>query len=85
MNRTDRLVAMVLYLQGRRVVRAEDISAHFEVSLRTVYRDVAALGEAGVPISGKPAWATPSSKAIICLPCFSPPRKPRRSLSGAKW
>ncbi len=53
MNRTDRLVAMVLYFQGRRLVRAEDIAAHFEVSLRTVYRDVAALGEAGVPISGE--------------------------------
>jgi len=54
MNRTDRLVAMVMRLQGRRVVRAEDMAAHFEVSVRTVYRDVAALGEAGVPIVGEP-------------------------------
>lgn len=53
MNRTDRLVAMVLFLQGRRLVRAEDLATHFEVSLRTVYRDVAALGEAGVPICGE--------------------------------
>jgi predicted DNA-binding transcriptional regulator YafY len=43
MNRVDRL-------QGRRVVRAEDLAAHFEISLRTVYRDIAALGEAGIPI-----------------------------------
>lgn len=50
MNRIDRLVAIVLFLQGRRVCRAEDIAAHFETSLRTVYRDIAALGEAGVPI-----------------------------------
>ncbi|HEU5078044.1 MAG TPA: YafY family protein [Opitutaceae bacterium] len=54
MNRTDRLVAMVMYLQGRRVVRAEDMAAHFEVSLRTIYRDIAALGESGVPIIGEP-------------------------------
>jgi predicted DNA-binding transcriptional regulator YafY len=50
MNRVDRLMAMVLHLQSRRVVRAEDIAAHFELSVRTVYRDIAALGEAGIPI-----------------------------------
>ncbi|MCI0534584.1 MAG: YafY family transcriptional regulator [Verrucomicrobiales bacterium] len=50
MNRVDRLMAIVLQLQSRRVVRAEDISARFEISVRTVYRDIAALGEAGVPI-----------------------------------
>lgn len=50
MNRLDRLMAMVLRLQGRRVVRAEDLAAHFEISVRTVYRDIASLGEAGVPI-----------------------------------
>lgn len=53
MNRTDRLVAMVLFLQGRRVARAENLAAHFEVTPRTIYRDIAALGEAGVPISGE--------------------------------
>jgi predicted DNA-binding transcriptional regulator YafY len=53
MNRTDRLVAMVMYLQGRRLVRAEDMAAHFEVSVRTIYRDISALGEAGVPIAGE--------------------------------
>jgi predicted DNA-binding transcriptional regulator YafY len=53
MNRTDRLVAMVMHLQGRRLVRAEDMAAHFEVSVRTIYRDIAALAEAGVPITGE--------------------------------
>ena len=53
MNRTDRLVAMVMHLQGRRVVRAEELARRFEISLRTVYRDIAALGEAGVPIVGE--------------------------------
>ncbi|MBC8010315.1 MAG: HTH domain-containing protein, partial [Burkholderiales bacterium] len=53
MNRTDRLVAIVLHLQGRRVVRAEDLAGRFAVSLRTIYRDMAALGEGGVPIAGE--------------------------------
>lgn len=44
---------MVLHLQGRRVVRAEELARHFEVNIRTIYRDIAALGEAGVPISGE--------------------------------
>jgi predicted DNA-binding transcriptional regulator YafY len=53
MNRTDRLVGMVMFLQGRRVVKAEDLARHFGVTVRTIYRDVAALGEAGVPIVGE--------------------------------
>jgi predicted DNA-binding transcriptional regulator YafY len=53
MNRTDRLVAMVMHLQGRRVVRAEELAEHFEISVRTVYRDIAALAESGVPICGE--------------------------------
>jgi predicted DNA-binding transcriptional regulator YafY len=53
MNRTDRLMAMVLFLQGRRVVRASDLAAHFEITERTVYRDICALAEAGVPIVGE--------------------------------
>lgn len=43
-------MAMVVYLQGRRLSRAEDIATHFEISVRTTYRDLAALGEAGIPI-----------------------------------
>src|SRR5687768_8048088 len=53
MNRVDRLMAMVVQLQGRRLVRAEELARHFEISLRTVYRDIAALGEAGIPIVGE--------------------------------
>jgi predicted DNA-binding transcriptional regulator YafY len=53
MNRTDRLVAIVMYMQGRRVVRAEELARHFEVTVRTIYRDISALGEAGVPVTGE--------------------------------
>lgn len=50
MNRVDRLLALILFLQSRRVVTAEQVAEHFKLSVRTIYRDLAALGQAGVPI-----------------------------------
>ncbi|WP_429843664.1 helix-turn-helix transcriptional regulator [Brevibacillus sp. FIR094] len=54
MNKTDRLLAIVLELQRKGTLRAEDLSATFETSVRTIYRDMQALSEAGVPIVGAP-------------------------------
>jgi len=53
MNRIDRISAILIQLQTRRVVKASDIAARFDISLRTVYRDVKSLEEAGVPIIGE--------------------------------
>ncbi|KAB8145709.1 YafY family transcriptional regulator [Chloroflexia bacterium SDU3-3] len=54
MNRTDRLLAIVLELQARGQRRAQDLAAAFAVSKRTIYRDVLALCEAGVPVVSEP-------------------------------
>ncbi|MBB6637504.1 helix-turn-helix transcriptional regulator [Cohnella thailandensis] len=54
MNKTERQLAVTLELQRNKVVRAEDLAAHFETSVRTIYRDIQALSEAGVPIIGAP-------------------------------
>ena len=54
MNRTDRLLAIVLELQGSGWRRAEDLADTFETSRRTIYRDMLALGEAGVPVVSIP-------------------------------
>ncbi|MBX0327498.1 YafY family transcriptional regulator [Oscillochloris sp. ZM17-4] len=54
MNRTDRLLAIVLELQAHGARRAEDLAGTFEVSRRTIYRDVQALCEAGVPVVAEP-------------------------------
>jgi len=53
MNRIDRLTAILIHLQTKRVVKAEEIADRFGMSLRTVYRDVKALMEAGVPIGSE--------------------------------
>lgn len=54
MNRTDRLLAIVLELQARGKRRATDLAETFAVSKRTIYRDVQALCEAGVPVVAEP-------------------------------
>ena len=50
MNRIDRLTAILLLLQtGKR--SAAEIALHFEVSRRTIQRDIDALCEMGIPIA----------------------------------
>jgi predicted DNA-binding transcriptional regulator YafY len=53
-NRIDRLFAITTRLQARGRVRAVDLARIFEVSTRTIYRDIAALSESGVPIVSLP-------------------------------
>jgi predicted DNA-binding transcriptional regulator YafY len=53
MNRLDRITAILIQLQSKKVVKAQEIADRFDISLRTVYRDVASLEEAGVPIIGE--------------------------------
>ncbi|NOS54749.1 MAG: YafY family transcriptional regulator [Cyclobacteriaceae bacterium] len=53
MNRLDRLTAILIQLQSKKIVKAEEIADRFEISLRTVYRDVKSLMEAGVPIGSQ--------------------------------
>lgn len=53
MNRIDRISAILIQLQSRRVVKAGDIADRFNISLRTVYRDIKTLEEAGIPLIGE--------------------------------
>jgi predicted DNA-binding transcriptional regulator YafY len=53
MRRAERLFRLVNELRARGVSRAEDLAAYFEISVRTVYRDVAHLQASGLPIEGE--------------------------------
>ena len=53
MNRLDRVTAILIQLQSKRVVKAKEIADRFSISLRTVYRDIKTLEEAGIPLSGE--------------------------------
>lgn len=68
MNRTDRLLAIVLELQGKGRQRAEDLAATFETSKRTIYRDIQALGEAGVPLISIPGQGYSLMKGYFLPP-----------------
>ncbi len=53
MNRIDRLTAILIQLQSKKVVKAQEIAKRFDISLRTVYRDLKALEQAGVPLGAE--------------------------------
>ena len=54
MNRVDRLMGYLLLFQSRGLMRAQDFAEQFEISERTVYRDIQSLSEVGVPIVAMP-------------------------------
>lgn len=51
MNRIDRLFGILTLLQSKKYVTAEAIAEKFAISVRTVYRDIKALVEQGIPVS----------------------------------
>jgi predicted DNA-binding transcriptional regulator YafY len=50
LKRFDRIVALMIQLQSKRIVTAQQLADRFDVSLRTIYRDVRTLEKCGVPI-----------------------------------
>ncbi len=54
MNRIDRLFGILTLLQSKKYVTTEKIACKFDMSIRTVYRDIKALGESGIPVNFEP-------------------------------
>lgn len=51
--RADRLLSLMLLLQARGRMTAQELAEKLEVSERTVYRDLSALGMAGIPVTAE--------------------------------
>ena len=54
MNKFDRVISTLVLLQTKKIITAEIISERFGTSLRTVYRDINTLKNAGIPIISDP-------------------------------
>ncbi len=67
MRRAERLFRLVALMRNNGLTRAEDLSKKLEVSVRTVYRDVAHLQGSGIPIEGE------AGLGYILLPGFDLP------------
>lgn len=53
MRRTDRLFDLIQILRDGRLHRASEIAARLEVSVRTIWRDMATLMASGLPVEGE--------------------------------
>ena len=54
MNRIDRLFGILTLLQSKKYLSGEKIAEKFNISVRSVYRDIKALNEQGIPVSFEP-------------------------------
>jgi predicted DNA-binding transcriptional regulator YafY len=54
MNRIDRLMGIITQMQVKKHLTVPQIATHFCISERTVFRDLKAIGELGIPIFFEP-------------------------------
>ncbi len=77
--KVDRLVSIIMILLDKKRIGAQELADMFEVSPRTIYRDIEAINMAGIPVRGHPGWAAAlkscritSDKKVFRLPSFPP-------------
>lgn len=85
MNRTDRLLAIVLELQQHTTCRAEDLAEKFETCKRTIYRDMQALSESGVPILAIPGQGYSLMEGYFLPPVHFAPEEAITLLLGSEY
>jgi predicted DNA-binding transcriptional regulator YafY len=84
MNRFDRVSAILIHLQTKQIVTAEEIARRFDVSTRTVYRDIRALEAAGVPIGAEPGRGFFLVDGFHLPPVMFTPEEARALLTAEK-
>lgn len=84
MNRIDRLFGILLSLQNQSPIRAQDLADKFEISKRTVYRDIVALSEMGVPVVSLPGEGYELMPGFYLPPLIFTPAEASALVLGAK-
>jgi len=84
MNRIDRLFAILLMLQTRKWIRARDFANKFEITERTVYRDMSALLQMGVPIISQAGEGYSLLEGYYLPPLVFTPSEARAIFLGLK-
>ena len=84
MNRTDRLFAITILLQTKKRVMAKDLAQILEVSERTIYRDMAALNESGIPIVLLPGEGYELVEGFVLPPVQFTPAEARAIFLSAR-
>lgn len=86
MAKTERLLALVQALRRhRRPVTAETLSQELEVSVRTVYRDIAALAANRVPVRGEAGIGYVLDPGYDLPPMMFTPDEVEAILVGLRW
>ncbi len=49
--RADRLLSIILILTKKAIVTGQELAEHFDVSVRTIYRDIDKISQAGIPVA----------------------------------
>jgi len=84
MNRIDRLFAILLKLQSAPRVTSQELARAFEVSQRTIYRDIAALSEMGVPVVALPGEGYTLMEGFYLPPLVFTPDEAAALFLGAR-
>ncbi|PLT47989.1 Transcriptional regulator, DeoR family [Paenibacillus pasadenensis] len=85
MNKTERMLAIVIELQRKGILRAEDLAGRFETSVRTIYRDMQALSEMGVPVAGATGVGYSLMEGYFLPPVSFTPEEAMALLVGADF
>ena len=86
MRRADRLFRVIQILRrSRRPVTAASIAIELDVSVRSVYRDIANLIEQGVPIRGEVGVGYVVDRTYDMPPLMLTPEELEAAVLGAKW
>ncbi len=83
-KRFHRIIAIYFQLQGRSVVKAHDLAEQFDVSVRTIYRDMKALEQAGIPIYGEAGTGYSLSEGYKLPPTSFTPQEIRSLATSEK-